>query len=132
MRHRVRGRKLNMNSSRRKAMLGSLSVSLIEHEAIKTTLMRAKEMRGVIEPLITLARQDTVAARRRAFARLRDKRAVSKLFSELAERYRTRPGGYLRILKCGYRPGDNAPMAFVELVDRPKEEADDTAAASAK
>ena len=119
MRHRIQGRKLNMTSSHRKAMMGNMAVSLIEHEAIKTTLMRAKEVRRVVEPLITLSRKDTVASRRRAFARLRDKEAVKKLFGELADRYRSRPGGYLRILKCGFRPGDNAPMAFVELVDRP-------------
>ena len=127
MRHRLSGRKLNMSPSRRKAMFGNMSVSLIEHEAIKTTLPKAKELRRVVEPLITLARKDTVAARRRAFAYLRDKKAVSKLFGELAERYSARPGGYLRILKCGYRSGDNAPMAFVELVDRPTETAEETA-----
>lgn len=120
MRHRIGGRKLNMKPAHRKAMFGNMSASLIEHEAIKTTLARAKELRTVVEPLITLARKDTVAARRRAFARLRDKKAVDKLFGELARRYRTRPGGYLSILKCGFRPGDNAPMAFVELLDRPK------------
>ena len=123
MRHRHAGRKLNMTDAHRKAMLSNMSVSLIEHEAIRTTLERARELRRVFEPLITLSRDDTVAARRRAFSKLRDKRAVGKLFTELGPRYRSRPGGYLRILKCGFRPGDSAPMAFVELVDRPRESA---------
>ncbi len=122
MRHLHAGRKLNMTDARRKAMLMNMSASLIEHEAIKTTLKRAKELRRVLEPLITLSRSDTVASRRRAFAKLRDQRAVGKLFTELGPRYQDRPGGYLRILKCGFRPGDNAPMAFVELVDRPRED----------
>ncbi|MGC9385746.1 MAG: 50S ribosomal protein L17 [Hydrogenovibrio sp.] len=120
MRHRKSGRKLNRNSSHRKAMFRNMSASLIEHEMIKTTVAKAKELRGVAEPLITLAKQDSVHNRRVAFSRLRDKAAVGKLFSELGPRYESRPGGYIRILKCGYRPGDNAPMAYVELVDRPE------------
>ena len=100
-------------------MFRNMTSSLIEHEAIKTTLPKAKELRRVAEPLITLAKEDTVSKRRLAFSRLRDKVAVGKLFAELGPRYKARPGGYLRILKCGFRPGDNAPMAFVELVDRP-------------
>jgi large subunit ribosomal protein L17 len=119
MRHRKAGRKLNRNSSHRRAMFRNMTASLIHHELIKTTLPKAKELRRVAEPLITLAKEDTVAKRRLAFSRLRDKEAVGKLFSELAPRYAQRPGGYLRILKCGYRAGDNAPMAYVELVDRP-------------
>jgi large subunit ribosomal protein L17 len=119
MRHRKSGRQLNRNSSHRKAMFKNMAASLIEHELIKTTLPKAKELRRVAEPLITMAKEDTVAKRRIAFARLRDKAAVGKLFTELGPRYRQRPGGYLRILKCGYRAGDNAPMAYVELVDRP-------------
>ncbi len=120
MRHRKSGRKLNRNSSHRKAMFRNMSASLIEHEVIKTTVAKAKELRGVAEPLITLAKQDSVHNRRVAFSRLRDKAAVGKLFSELGPRYESRPGGYIRILKCGFRPGDNAPMAYVELVDRPE------------
>ncbi|AZR82861.1 MULTISPECIES: 50S ribosomal protein L17 [Piscirickettsiaceae] len=123
MRHRKSGRKLNRNSSHRKAMFRNMSASLIEHEVIKTTVAKAKELRGVAEPLITLAKQDSVHNRRVAFSRLRDKAAVGKLFSELGPRYESRPGGYIRILKCGFRPGDNAPMAYVELVDRPQAEA---------
>lgn len=119
MRHRKAGRKLNRNSSHRKAMFRNMTASLIHHELIKTTLPKAKELRRVAEPLITLAKEDTVAKRRLAFDRLRDKEAVGKLFGEIAPRYSQRPGGYLRILKCGFRAGDNAPMAFVELVDRP-------------
>ncbi len=119
MRHRKSGRQLNRNSSHRKAMFKNMTASLIEHELIKTTLPKAKELRRVAEPLITMAKEDTVAKRRLAFARLRDKAAVGKLFAELGPRYRQRPGGYLRILKCGYRAGDKAPMAYVELVDRP-------------
>jgi large subunit ribosomal protein L17 len=119
MRHRKAGRKLNRNSSHRRAMFRNMTASLIHHELIKTTLPKAKELRRVAEPLITLAKEDTVAKRRLAFSRLRDKEAVGKLFGELAPRYAQRPGGYLRILKCGYRAGDNAPMAYVELVDRP-------------
>jgi large subunit ribosomal protein L17 len=119
MRHRKAGRKLNRNASHRRAMFRNMTASLIEHELIKTTLPKAKELRRVAEPLITMAKEDSVSARRLAFNRLRDRDAVGKLFSELGPRYRERPGGYLRILKCGYRPGDNAPMAYVELVDRP-------------
>ena len=119
MRHRKSGRQLNRNSSHRKAMFKNMTASLIEHELIKTTLPKAKELRRVAEPLITMAKEDTVAKRRLAFARLRDKAAAGKLFGELGPRYRQRPGGYLRILKCGYRAGDKAPMAYVELVDRP-------------
>lgn len=119
MRHRKAGRKLNRNSPHRRAMFRNMTASLIEHELIKTTLPKAKELRKVAEPLITLAKEDNVSTRRQAFNRLRDRNAVGKLFSELGPRYRQRPGGYLRILKCGYRAGDNAPMAYVELVDRP-------------
>ena len=119
MRHRKSGRQLNRNSSHRQAMFKNMSVSLVEHEVIKTTLPKAKELRRVIEPLITLSKQDSVANRRLAFSRTRSKEAVGKLFNELGPRYAERPGGYVRILKCGYRTGDNAPMAFVELVDRP-------------
>lgn len=119
MRHRHSGRQLNRNSPHRKAMFRNMTVSLVEHEVIKTTLAKAKELRGVAEPLITLAKRDSVANRRLAFSRVRDKAAVGKLFTELGPRYAQRPGGYVRILKCGYRPGDKAPMAFVELVDRP-------------
>ncbi len=119
MRHRKSGRQLNRNSSHRKAMFQNMANSLFEHEVIKTTLPKAKELRRVAEPLITLAKNDSVANRRLAFSRLRDKVAVGKLFSDLGPRYKERPGGYLRILKCGYRTGDAAPMCFVELVDRP-------------
>lgn len=119
MRHRKSGRKLNRNSSHRKAMFKNMSASLIEHEVIKTTVAKAKELRSIAEPLITLAKEDSVHNRRLAFSRLRDKAAVGKLFTDLGVRYQSRPGGYIRILKCGYRPGDNAPMAIVELVDRP-------------
>lgn len=119
MRHRKAGRKLNRNSPHRRAMFRNMTASLIEHELIKTTLPKAKELRRVAEPLITLAKEDNVSARRLAFNRLRDREAVGKLFAELGPRYRERPGGYLRILKCGFRSGDNAPMAYVELVDRP-------------
>ena len=122
MRHRKAGRQLNRNSSHRKAMFRNMTASLIEHELIKTTLPKAKELRRVAEPLITLAKDDNVAKRRLAFARLRSDAAVGKLFTELGPRYKERPGGYLRILKCGHRPGDRAPMAFVELVDRPESE----------
>ncbi len=120
MRHRNSGRQLNRNSSHRKAMFKNMTVSLVTHEAIKTTLPKAKELRRVIEPLITLAKEDGHARRRLAFNRIRDREAVTKLFDELGPRYKERPGGYLRILKCGFRSGDNAPMAFVELVDRPE------------
>ena len=125
MRHRHSGRQLNRNSSHRKAMFRNMTASLVEHELIKTTLPKAKELRGFAEPLITLAKNDSVANRRLAFDRVRNKAAVGKLFSELGPRYRTRPGGYIRILKCGYRAGDKAPMAYVELVDRPQPEAYD-------
>ncbi len=125
MRHLNSGRRLNRNSSHRKAMFRNMSASLFDHELIKTTLPKAKELRRVAEPLITLAKKDSVANRRLAFARLRDREMVTKLFSELGPRYESRPGGYLRILKCGFRAGDNAPMAFVELVDRPIVEADE-------
>ena len=120
MRHRKSGRHLTRTSSHRNAMFRNMAVSLFRHELIKTTLPKAKELRRVAEPLITLSRTDSVAKRRLAFARLRDAEVVGKLFQELGPRYRERPGGYLRILKCGYRPGDNAPMAYVELVDRPE------------
>ena len=119
MRHRKSGRQLNRNSSHRKAMFRNMASSLFEHELIKTTVPKAKELRRVAEPLITMAKEDSVSGRRVAFARLRDEAAVAKLFSELGPRYKERQGGYLRILKCGYRPGDKAPMAYVELVDRP-------------
>jgi len=119
MRHRKSGRKLSRTSAHRKAMFKNMAVSLFEHELIRTTLPKAKELRGYAEPLITLAKNDTVANRRLAFARTGSKNAVGKLFNELGPRYNARPGGYVRILKCGFRPGDNAPMAYVELVDRP-------------
>lgn len=122
MRHRYSGRKLNMKGAHRRAMFRNMTASLVEHELIKTTLPKAKELRGFAEPFITLAKQDSVANRRLVFDRLRSKAAVGKLFSELGPRYSERPGGYLRILKCGRRTGDNAPMAYVELVDRPVEE----------
>ncbi|SUO96183.1 50S ribosomal protein L17 [Suttonella indologenes] len=123
MRHKLAGRKLNRTSAHREAMFKNMSVSLIQHELIKTTLPKAKDLRRVLEPIITHAKNnDTVAARRLAFARLRDRDAVQKLFAELAPRYKERPGGYIRILKCGFRPGDQAPMAYVELVDRPVED----------
>ena len=118
MRHRKAGRKLNRTSAHRRAMFRNMAVSLLHHEAIRTTLPKAKELRRVVEPLITLAKEDSVARRRRAFDRLRDRKIVGKLFSELGPKYRERPGGYLRVLKHGYRPGDNAPMAYVELIDR--------------
>ena len=120
MRHPHGLRKLNRTSSHRLAMLRNMSNSLFQHELIKTTLPKAKELRKVVEPLITLAKKDTVANRRLAFARLRDRDMVTKLFTELGPRYNARPGGYTRILKFGFRQGDNAPMAFVELVDRPE------------
>lgn len=121
MRHRQSGRQLNRNSSHRKAMFRNMVTSLVEHELIKTTLPKAKELRRYAEPLITLSKVDSVANRRLAFDRLRDKSTVGKLFGELGPRYEGRPGGYLRIMKCGYRTGDKAPMAYVELVDRPVE-----------
>ncbi|HZH43964.1 MAG TPA: 50S ribosomal protein L17 [Lysobacter sp.] len=120
MRHQKAGRKFSRTSAHREAMFSNMAASLIKHELIRTTLPKAKELRRVAEPLITLAKQDGVANRRLAFSRLRDKQAVGKLFVELGPRYRDRPGGYLRILKCGFRAGDNAPMAYVELVDRPQ------------
>ncbi len=119
MRHRLSGRQLGRNASHRKAMFRNMVTSLVEHELIKTTLPKAKELRRFAEPLITLAKVDSVANRRLAFARLNSKEAVGKLFSQLGPRYNTRPGGYVRILKCGFRTGDKAPMAYVELVDRP-------------
>lgn len=121
MRHRHSGRQLNRNSSHRKAMFKNMTISLVEHELIKTTLAKAKELRSVAEPLITLSKKDSVANRRLAFARLGSKEAVGKLFNDLGPRYEARPGGYIRILKCGLRSGDKAPMAYVELVDRPVE-----------
>lgn len=127
MRHRKSGRKLNRNSSHRRAMFKNMASSLFKHELIKTTLPKAKELRRVAEPLITMAGDDTVAKRRLAFARLRDPEAVGKLFSELGPRYKERPGGYIRILKCGFRTGDKAPMAYVELVDRPNAPGEQTA-----
>ncbi|HTM71018.1 MAG TPA: 50S ribosomal protein L17 [Luteimonas sp.] len=120
MRHQKSGRKFSRTSAHRQAMFENMAASLIKHELIKTTLPKAKELRRVAEPLITLAKTDGVANRRVAFARLRDKEAVGTLFTVLGPRYATRPGGYLRILKCGFRAGDNAPMAYVELVDRPQ------------
>ena len=129
MRHRKSGRKLNRNSSHRTAMFKNMAASLVQHEVIRTTLPKAKELRRVVEPLITMSRDDTVARRRLAFARLRDRDVVSKLFNELGPRYKQRPGGYTRILKCGYRDGDKAPMAIVELVDRPVAESTAQAAA---
>ena len=120
MRHRKSGRHLSRTSSHRKAMFQNMAVSLFENELIKTTLPKAKELRRVAEPLITLAKEDTVANRRLAFDRTRSKEAVGKLFNDLGKRYADRPGGYVRILKCGFRAGDAAPMAYVELVDRPE------------
>lgn len=119
MRHRLSGRQLNRNASHRKAMFRNMTASLVEHELIKTTLPKAKELRRVAEPLITLAKVDSVANRRLAFSRLQSKEAVGKLFSNLGPRFEGRPGGYIRILKCGFRSGDKAPMAYVELVGRP-------------
>ena len=121
MRHRNGLRKLNRTSSHRLAMLRNMTVSLLKHEAIKTTLPQAKELRRVVVPVITLGKNPTLANKRLAFDRLRDREIVVKLFAEIGPRYATRPGGYLRILKCGFRVGDNAPMAFVELVDRPEQ-----------
>jgi len=122
MRHQKSGRKLNRNSSHRKAMFRNMANSLFEHEIIKTTVPKAKELRRVAEPLITLAKSDSVAHRRLAFDRLRDKSSVGKLFDELGPRYVERPGGYLRIMKCGHRSGDQAPMAYVELIGRPRQD----------
>ena len=120
MRHRKSGRQLNRNSSHRKAMFSNMANSLFQHEIIKTTLPKAKELRRVAEPLITMAKEDSVAKRRLAFSRLRDDAAVGKLFDELGPRYKERAGGYTRIMKCGFRSGDTAPMAYIELVDRPE------------
>ncbi len=125
MRHRKSGRHLNRTSSHRRAMFRNMAASLIEHEVIKTTVPKAKELRRVAEPLITLARVDSVANRRLAFSRTRSKAAVGKLFNELGPRYQQRPGGYTRILKCGFRAGDAAPMAYIELVGRPTADLDD-------
>ena len=121
MRHRKAGRQLGRNSSHRRAMYRNMAASLLLHETIQTTLPKAKELRRVVEPLITMAKEDGVAQRRRAFDRLRDKAVVGKLFNELGPRYQARPGGYLRILKMGHRPGDSAPMALVQLVDQPEQ-----------
>ncbi|PKO93340.1 MAG: 50S ribosomal protein L17 [Betaproteobacteria bacterium HGW-Betaproteobacteria-1] len=129
MRHRNSNRKLNRTSSHRQAMLRNMANSLLRHEVIKTTLPKAKELRRVAEPLITLSKNATLANRRLAFSRTRDRDIVGKLFNELGPRYQTRNGGYLRILKCGFRVGDNAPMALVELVDRPEAEVEVAAAA---
>jgi large subunit ribosomal protein L17 len=125
MRHRNGLRKLNRTSSHRQAMLRNMCNSLITHEAIKTTLPKAKELRMAVEPLITLAKESTLAHRRLAFDRTRDRDVVAKLFNDLGPRYKARPGGYTRILKMGFRVGDNAPMAFVELVDRPEPKAEE-------
>lgn len=127
MRHRKSGRQLNRNSSHRKAMFRNMASSLVTHEVIKTTLPKAKELRRVIEPLITLAKIDSVANRRLAFARTRDNAVVAKLFNELGPRFSARAGGYTRIMKCGVRTGDKAPMAYIELVDRPELTAEETA-----
>jgi large subunit ribosomal protein L17 len=128
MRHRKSGRHLNRTSSHRTALFRNMACSLFRRELIKTTLPKAKELRGFAEPLITLAKDDSVARRRLAFARLRSAEAVGRLFGELGPRYKDRPGGYLRILRCGYRLGDGAPMAYVELMDRPPAAAGDAAA----
>ena len=124
MRHRKSGRKLGRNSAHRKAMYRNLAASLVRHETIRTTVPKAKELRRVVEPLITLAKEDGASRRRLAFDRLRDEAAVGKLFNELGPRFRERPGGYLRILKMGYRNGDSAPMAVVQLLDQPEQAAD--------
>jgi len=125
MRHRQSGRKLNRNSSHRQAMFQNMAAALMRHEVISTTLPKAKELRRVAEPLITMAKSDSVHKRRLAFARLRDREVVTKLFNELGPRYQNRPGGYLRILKTGFRAGDKAPMALVELVDRPVQDTEE-------
>jgi len=130
MRHRQSGRKLNRTSTHREAMFKNMSASLVRHEMIRTTLPKAKELRRVVEPLITLGKTDTVANRRLVFARTRDRDVVTKLFNELGPRYQNRPGGYLRILKCGFRDGDSAPMAIVELVDRPLPEIEEDSSES--
>ena len=124
MRHKKSGRKLGRTSSHRKAMFRNMAASMLKHETIRTTLPKAKELRRVVEPLITLAKEDSVANRRLAFNRLRDKEVVGKLFTDLGPRFKDRPGGYLRILKMGYRAGDAAPMAIVQLLDQPKTEAE--------
>ncbi len=129
MRHRNSGRKLSRDSSHRRSMFRNMAVSLMQHEQIRTTLPKAKELRRVVEPLITMAKNDSVSKRRMAFDRLRDRETVTKLFNELGPRYQARPGGYLRILKCGYRPGDAAPMAIVQLVDKPEASTKETAEA---
>ncbi len=131
MRHQKSGRKFSRTSAHRKAMFENMAASLIKHELIKTTLPKAKELRRVVEPLITLAKEPTVANKRLAFNRLRDRDVVVKLFNELGPRYKTRPGGYLRILKFGFRVGDNAPMAIVELVDRPAPQPEEKAGEAA-
>ena len=128
MRHRKSGRQLNRNSSHRQAMFRNMASSLIGHEIIKTTLPKAKELRRVVEPLITLAKVDTVANRRLAFARTRNIETVAKLFNELGPRFAQRAGGYTRILKCGFRAGDNAPMAYIELLDRPEDSSEEAVA----
>ena len=122
MRHRKSGRRLNRDAAHRQAMYRNMVASLVTHEMIRTTVPKAKELRRVVEPLITRAKADSVANRRVVFSRIRDRDTVTKLFDELGPRYQQRPGGYTRILKCGFRPGDQAPMALVELVDRPQEE----------
>lgn len=126
MRHKYSGRKLNRTSSHRTAMFKNMMASLIEHEEIKTTVPKAKELRGFVERLITISKNDTVAKRRIVFSRIRSKEAVAKLFTELGPRFKQRPGGYLRILKCGYRAGDKAPMAIVQLVDKKQEVTEDS------
>lgn len=118
MHHRISGRRLSRTSSHRKAMFRNMAASLLKHELIKTTLLKAKELRREVEPLITLGKKDSVANRRLAFSRLRDDEAVAKLFTSVGKRHQDRPGGYVRVLKCGFRSGDSAPMAIVELVDR--------------
>ncbi len=126
MRHKYSGRKFNRTSSHRTAMFKNMMASLIEHEEIKTTLPKAKELRGFLERLITISKVDTIAKRRIVFSRIRSKEAVSKLFNELGPRFKERPGGYLRVLKCGYRAGDKAPMAIVQLVDKKEEIAEES------
>jgi large subunit ribosomal protein L17 len=132
MRHKTHGNHLGHSSAHHKANLQNLAVSLFNHELIRTTLPKAKALRSVAEPYITRAKHDSLANRRITFARLRDRDIVVKLFTELGPRYKSRPGGYLRILRCGFRPGDNAPMAYVELIDRPKQEAAEEAAPAEK
>ncbi|MEA5445166.1 50S ribosomal protein L17 [Gammaproteobacteria bacterium AB-CW1] len=128
MRHRKAGRKLNRNSSHRKAMFRNMAASLLRHEQIRTTVPKAKELRRVVEPLITLAKNDSVASRRRAFDKLRDRELVTKLFNDIGPEYKERAGGYTRILKCGFRDGDNAPMAIVQLVGRAEPQDDEVEA----